>query len=97
MKQVRYYILNEKSQILSMPKGAKILHVDEHYNSICIWAEVYPDRPEEDRRFAIVGTGQFLMRDNELDIKYLGTVKQDGGELVWHVYEYKSIRALGKQ
>jgi hypothetical protein len=67
---------------LTMPKNAKIVHVDNQHDEICMWALVTPSRVEETRYFEVIGTGQnFGISHRE----YVGTVLV--GRFVWHVFE----------
>ena len=74
-----------------MPLGARVVHADNQpasdgggqYDRITLWAEVDPDRPTEQRRFQIIGTGQECPGDL---FEYAGTVLVHGGAVVWHVY-----------
>ena len=79
-------------QVIEMPLGARVLHVDVQDQVLCLWAEVTPStQPHERRIFWIVGTG------NEMPgglLRHLGSVfMRRPGDLakhrpfVWHVYE----------
>jgi hypothetical protein len=71
-------------QDIEMPKGARVLCVQEQRFQPCIWVHVNPAQPMERRRFAVVGTG---MAAPESGFNYIGTFQQAGGQLVWHVFE----------
>ena len=68
-------------QVVSMPKGATILSVQEQGGVPTIWALCNIDAPREDRMFITRGTG-FEFDD---DSRWIGTVKL--GPFVWHVFE----------
>lgn len=68
--------------VLKMPVGAKALTVQMQGHKPCLWAEVSPGSPTEDRMFAWFGTGHQLP---ERLMTYIGTVQQEC--YVWHLYE----------
>ena len=78
---LNYYDTN----FISMPKGAKILSIQNQYEIACIWALI-PDitSDTETRIFIIYGTGHTheLIKGN-----YIGTYQLDNGNLVFHVFE----------
>ena len=88
MKQVWKYKVSIGKSKLGIPRGGKILYVSEQFNEICIWVEVYPDRKKELRYIEVFGTGHNIKEEMSISHNYLGTVKLDDGEFVFHVYEY---------
>tara|TARA_R110001599_G_scaffold48928_1_gene140153 strand:- start:175 stop:438 length:264 start_codon:yes stop_codon:yes gene_type:complete len=75
----------EDSQLVSLPKEAKILKVGEQYSKICIWYETDTNIEEkEDKTIIVVGTGHSIPQNAK---KYLGTVFLNRGQFVFHVYE----------
>lgn len=73
-------------QTLNMPAGAKILTVQIQFGVPTIWAEVEPSEPKiQQRRIAVFGTGHTIPALKPLT--YIGSVQQDGGNLIWHIYE----------
>lgn len=72
-------------QEISVPKGAEILCAREQHEKICVWFRCDPDAPSELRSIAIIGTGLAAPSDG----RYLGTAFLKGGELVFHVFEWK--------
>lgn len=70
---------------MSMPKGTRILTVQNQGGRITMWAEVFPSADTERRTFMVRGTGHLLQCNETI---YIGTVQMDFG-LVWHVYEYR--------
>jgi len=91
MKQVYKYILRLDRPICEIPKGGTIRHVDEQLGNICVWVEVDPDQPKEKRRFEIYGTGHTIREDMGVTRVYLGSVKLEGGALIFHIYEHTGI------
>lgn len=77
----KYQIQIVDSFALKMPKGATILCFQMQDGWPQIWATVDPDAEPEERRFAVVGTGNPMpaVRD------YIGTVQV--GRFVWHLFE----------
>lgn len=75
-------------QEVSMPSGAKILHVDVqpivHPQAYCIWVECETTKGYEKRTFRVVGTGHEISNDI---LRYLGTFMLGEGAFVGHVYE----------
>lgn len=69
-------------QSVAMPRGARILAVDEQHGALTLWAEVDPSQPKVTRIIHIIGTGN-PMPEHLGD--YLGTAVID--PFVWHVYE----------
>jgi len=87
MKQIWKYQIKTNKLIHEIPKGAKILYVNNQFDQICVWIEVDPEAPKEQRHFEVYGTGHPIMGDPK-DRKYLGSVKLSGGALIFHLYEY---------
>lgn len=85
----KYQVLPGKNGII-MSKDAKILHVREQRDSVCIWALVGGTDEVEERTFYVFGTGhEFSVDSWKLD--YLGTAHLLNGALIWHVFELKSV------
>jgi hypothetical protein len=74
-------------QIISMPKGARVLHVGNQHEHLCVWAVVDPSQPMIRRGFAVFGTGQLGVPQETDDVKYIGSVQMRGGALVRHVFD----------
>lgn len=68
-----------------MPKGAKVLSVNEQAGHLCLWALVDDVAEKEKRKFSVVGTGHSAPDTD--DSKHLGTILMHGGSLVLHVFE----------
>ena len=71
-------------QDISMPQGARILHVDTQHETMNIWAAVDPEAEAEIRKIAIVGTGHEAPLEGWT---HLGSAMMHGGEFVYHVFE----------
>lgn len=68
---------------IRMPKGAKIIHVQEQFNIPCIWYECDPKQEMEERLFHHVPTGGEVPESSE----FRGTFLLSGGSFVLHLYE----------
>lgn len=74
-------------QRVVMPTGAKVLSVNEIAGELFIWAEVKPKNQPSSRRVYIFGTGHLIdLCTGGKPLEYVGTVLQNYGVLVWHVY-----------
>ena len=81
----KYELEPKQVQDLMMPVGAKILHVANQFEKICLWALVDRLAEHKPRRFVIFLTGE---QDFEAEkSNYLGTVLMQNGVLVLHVFE----------
>jgi hypothetical protein len=69
---------------LEVPKGARILTVQEQAGRACAWALVDPGAPISSKDLLIRGTGQPV--DAEELGEYLCTFQMHGGRLVFHVF-----------
>jgi len=82
MKTVWKYDLYFSPNVnITMPKGAKILSVQNQYDNLHLWALVDTEAPLELRTFAVFETGEF----KESYGNHLATVQIRG--FVWHVFE----------
>lgn len=89
MKKIyKFKLTAHQKQSVAMPKNAKILHADEQHGEICIWAELDPDDKDyRARMFEVFGTGHEMNEEPETKRVHIGTVKLQGGALIFHVYE----------
>lgn len=69
---------------INMPKGAKILDIQNQPDNIVIWAMVNPKHDLKKRVFYIAGTG-FELHENIRYYDYLKTIQRLG--YVWHIFE----------
>lgn len=84
MKPVIYkYPLSLGITIVGMPEGAQILTAQMQNGFLQLWAMVQPDKPLEQRRFEVFGTGEPI--ELPAESPYVATVQD--GPLVWHVFE----------
>lgn len=79
----KYPLQLTELQTIKLPKGAKIVSVQEQRGVICVWALYSPPCEMENRTFQIAGTGQpFEFKGPPANA---WTVQQGG--YVWHVFE----------
>jgi len=80
----KFPLLVTDSHIVKMPSGARILRAAMQGATLCVWALVDPDMPEEPRRVQIYGTGYRMPDDPG---RYIDTFMVDDGRLVFHAFE----------
>lgn len=84
-KIYKYELEITDKQILYIPKGGKILSVQFQNSTLCLWALVDLNNPNQERIIRILGTGH---EAKESSLKYyIDTVQQFDGKLIWHVFE----------
>ena len=72
-----------------MPKGSRILSVDNQRESIVCWAAVDPLQELVPRKIVVVGTGH-TGGPFEIDIfklPFIGTVLLDNGDFAFHLFD----------
>jgi hypothetical protein len=77
---------------VKMPKGARILSVQNQGEHPTLWAMVNPSEQveKEHRHFFVAMTGHPLGRHVDAHDTFLGTVQLAEGAFVAHVFEVKS-------
>jgi hypothetical protein len=81
----KFQIAMVKSQQVTMPADARILSVQFQGLALCLWVLVDPNESVRlPREIQIFGTGHPLPSYVH---RYIGTVQQHDGRLVWHVFE----------
>lgn len=83
MKTIWKFTL-EPNCTLEMPIGAEILTVQEQNGHAQMWALVDPYAENEEREFAVYGTGHKIP---DSPGAYVGTFQLNEGTLVFHVFE----------
>jgi len=91
MKKIYKYEIKPDELRVEMPQGAKIVHVDNQREHLCLWAEIDPDAPVEVRQFAVFPTGGHIPEYPDVTVKHLGTVNVKDGFFIFHVYEVIKI------
>lgn len=71
---------------VSMPKGARVLSVQNQGGAMVLWALVNPSAPEAERTFYSAMTGEPFDAEK---LEFIGTVQFNNGEFVAHVFEVK--------
>ncbi len=72
-------------QEVEMPKFSDLLCVQMQNEVLCLWAEVDTKHENEARKIRIFGTGHEIPA--YFGGHHLGTIQQNGGALIWHVFE----------
>ena len=87
----KYKLEPEDRQVLNLPKGAEILSVVEQRDEVVIYAFVEEDNisDTEPLTFIIRGTGHDAGNFKRQNYTFLGTVKLEGGALMFHVFYRK--------
>ena len=75
--------ITDRQNVL-MPEGAEILSAQMQRDTLCLWALVNPDAPEQRREIEVLGTGNHATESKR---RYIATVQMCGGSLVWHIFE----------
>lgn len=70
-------------QLICMPVGAEVLHVDFQGERLYLWARVETNAPTEEREIEICGTGHPL----HPGARHLGTLLDRRDALILHVFE----------
>lgn len=73
------------SGAVEMPEHAFFLSVQMQHGNVTLWAMVDPDAKMATRRFRIFGTGHEIT--GFPSVNHIGTVQEEGGRFVWHVFE----------
>ncbi|HXJ14709.1 MAG TPA: hypothetical protein VNH19_20725 [Candidatus Limnocylindrales bacterium] len=74
------------SQDVMMPLDAEIISAQNQPGvGLCLWAICDTSKPTVRRRIDIFGTGNAI--EFEFPNRFIGTVQEYGGALVWHVFE----------
>ena len=70
---------------LTLPLGAKPLHIEEQNGTVCLWALVDPSAMPTVRKFCMRGTGHPIEND-DADLDHVGTftVRE---RFVFHLFE----------
>ena len=81
----KYKIDITDKQILTLPKGAKILSVINQFNVACIYAMVDTETTETEKySLQCYGTGHPIRHDDSY--KFLGTVAMLDGNFIYHLF-----------
>ena len=79
------------TQVIDMPRGAKLRSVGLQFGDLWLYAEVDTDQVNEKREFRIVNTGQEvrLSQESPRSLVYVNSVSLEsaGRVFVWHIYE----------
>ena len=87
MKTIWKYVLDSQIEIVEMPAGAKIVHVSNQNDDVCLWAEINTQELKTEKRlFRFFGTGHEMYHNENTTLDRIGTVSLCNG-LVFHAYE----------
>lgn len=78
----KYAIPVNDRQVIDIPEGYRILHVDLQHGVPCIWASVDPTASKVVRTVFTVGTGHPF---DPTGLRYLGSYQLASGHFVGHV------------
>lgn len=82
--------------VIEMPKGARILSIQEQHQAPTIWAEVDPEAPLEPRKI-LHTTAATPQWQGWQDATFLGTVLLAGGHYVAHFYEVTTFNPVAAE
>jgi hypothetical protein len=71
-------------QTVTVPAGARPLHLADQHGIPCLWLLVDPDAPRETWTVRMVGTG--WQPQDFAGWTHLGSVLDRGGTFVWHYF-----------
>lgn len=87
--EIREYPLPTYSSQIEMPRGTKILSVQDQGGLPTLWALVDPSKTPVNRMITAVSTGEYIHDTApgpfELSELYIGTVQFNG--MVWHFFD----------
>ncbi|WP_269581880.1 DUF7352 domain-containing protein [Roseibium sp. Sym1] len=69
---------------IQMPEGATVLSAGVQGETMCLWAQVNPEKKTVVRRFYVVGTGHLMPIGS---LRFIDTVQMMNGALVFHIFE----------
>lgn len=85
MNTIFKYTLNIRDeQVIEMPSTLSFLSVQMQYHNPQLWCVVNPNSERIRYKIYCHGTGHAMPSDR--NFKYLGTVQQDEGTLIWHFF-----------
>jgi hypothetical protein len=84
MKTIHKFVLDYGTTNISLPLCSEVLTAQMQHDAICLWVAVDTDQATCIRTFIVKGTGHALP---ERGLRYVSTVQEGGGALVWHVFE----------
>jgi len=95
-KKIHKYILDSDEVTLSLPLGTTILTVQAQHGLVCLWALLEAPHSEmmELRTFRVVPTGVEFTKPETPEmtiLNYIGTIQLDGGNLIYHVFEIRTV------
>ena len=90
MKIFKYPIKTVDTQVVQIPKSAKILCVQTQFEKPCMWALVDEESTDKSTRtLAVHGTGHPIYGVEHKE--YIGTYQLREGQLIFHVFEIVNV------
>lgn len=83
MRIFKYILTISSKQTIEIPRGFRILSVQNQNNNITLWCLIDDENGPTDVNFRIYATGQSCGMSVE---NYIGTVQMNNG-LVWHIFK----------
>lgn len=84
----KYFVPVQDSFALDLPSGAMPLTVQAQRDRVCLWIQVQPENPREQRIFHVRGTGHVI--DSDEVGEYIGSFQILNGDFVGHLFEGKT-------
>lgn len=86
----KYELLTQGEQLVQMPRGARLMSIQNQAGKTVCWAIVNPDEAKVARRFLGFTTGGEL--PNGDPGKYIATVMYNGGSFVLHWFDAGELK-----
>lgn len=85
-KVYKYPIPAEDYFYLDLPRGAKILSVQEQNKKACLWVLIEKATPTVKRFFRLAGTGDYIKESSD-KLNFVGTFQLLDENFVGHLFE----------
>ena len=83
MRTIHKHEIRHTHTTVTMPTGARIVHVANQRETACIWFDCDDSNELIRRDFRVFGTGHEVPEG----LSYVGSVLVAEGTVVWHVFE----------
>ena len=85
-KVCKYHVPIVDNFSLDLPRGAKILSVQEQNKKACLWVLIEKATPTVKRFFRLAGTGNYIKESSD-KLNFVGTFQLLDGNFVGHLFE----------
>lgn len=86
--------ITDERQLLDLPLAAEVLTVQMQHGQPRLWTLVDPMvLTREERVFRLLPTGYVVDLPKNKRLRYISTVQQNDGALIWHFFEEVTIDA----